>query len=182
MFNVFTLGRPMFWLGYKLRRRFEAHVSNSDMLRGVRAFLKLPADTTACRLERWTRSDAKQERKTVAPLYAPADERFPILRASLPLRCLCRVGSCPALVHPRTGVLFGIRITPYLCLLRLPDAARNEALHCGAAWSRNPLPALRDIDLAATFGPDWVVPNTLHSSFRCFYLAAFEFAANSPPA
>lgn len=79
------------------------------------------------------------------------------LAASLPVDCRWIVYGTPALVHPRTGVLFGVGIGTVYCL-RLTDADMERALHAGAStetrWSNG-----TTLDLASRFGPGWVFGN-----------------------
>ena len=60
------------------------------------------------------------------------------LAASLPVDCRWIVCGVPALVHPQTGVLFGVAIGMAYCL-RLTDADMERALQAGAStetiWS-----------------------------------------------
>ncbi len=107
----------------------------------------------------------------------PTDELFSL--QPLPARCLRKVHSCPALVHPETGVIFGLRVGTYLCLLRLPERDRGKALAEAAAWPRSPLASLRDCDVAARFGDDWVVPNEASPAIGKYYLAACGAAARA---
>lgn len=163
----------------QLRRCFRENAVNAKVLDGIRKFLKLPDHESSCRLRRWTWWANWHDGRTFGQLNAPGAELFPVLQKPLPLPCLYQVGPCPALVHPLTGVVFGLRVGSYLGLLRLPETARQKALAENAAWPRSPLPALREHDLAELFGPEWVVANQLHPSIRDYYVAAFEDAGST---
>lgn len=79
------------------------------------------------------------------------------LAASLPVDCRWIVCGTPALVHPQTGVLFGVATGMSYCL-RLTDADLESALQAGAktevTWSNG-----SSLDLASRFGPGWVFGN-----------------------
>jgi len=129
---------------------------SSPLNRGVLEYLKR------------SRSNRKAEWESVSPLSV----KNPILgtgthpeigvrlwsdlAASLPVQVECRwiVLGTPALVHPETGVLFGIAFgTMYA--LRLTDADTESALKGEASaedgWSDRKTP-----ELASEFGPGWV--------------------------
>ncbi|HYU31800.1 MAG TPA: hypothetical protein VEW48_06530 [Thermoanaerobaculia bacterium] len=76
------------------------------------------------------------------------------LAASLPVDCRWIVCGTPVLMHPQTGVLFGVGIGMAYCL-RLTDADMEIALKTGASteirWSSG-----SPLDLARQFGPGWV--------------------------
>jgi hypothetical protein len=76
------------------------------------------------------------------------------LAASLPAECRWIVLGAPALVHPETGVLFGVAIGMSY-VLRLADADMEAALKAGVStekrWSNG-----STLDLASEFGPGWV--------------------------
>lgn len=76
------------------------------------------------------------------------------LGSSLPVDCRWIVCGAPALVHPQTGVLFGVAIGMAYCL-RLTEADLERALKAGAEtehrWSDG-----STLDLASQFGPGWV--------------------------
>lgn len=76
------------------------------------------------------------------------------LAASLPVECRWIVLGTPALVHPETGVLFGVAIGNQY-LLRLTDADMESALKVKAStedgWSDRRTPKM-----ASELGPGWV--------------------------
>jgi hypothetical protein len=76
------------------------------------------------------------------------------LAASLPVDCRWIVCGTPALVHPQTGVLFGVCIGMAYCL-RLTDADMERALQAGAS-TQTKFSDGRTLDLASHFGPGWV--------------------------
>ncbi|MFO0943827.1 MAG: hypothetical protein U0930_24080 [Pirellulales bacterium] len=173
----FCSGFPILWISSQLRSRFQSVEFNNRLLQGVHDYLKLPNDNVvALQLGRWRLCDDWNEKSIGRQLHAPGDERFPILRQQLPMRCLCRVGKLPALIHPATGRLFGIRVNDFLNLLHLSDASMHEAQQCGAVWASSPLPALRELNLTSHFGPGWCIPNTLHERISTYYYAAFRRA------
>jgi hypothetical protein len=76
------------------------------------------------------------------------------LATSLPVDCRWIVCGTPALVHPKTGVLFGVGIGMAYCL-RLTDADMEGALQAGAS-TQTKFSGGRTLDLASHFGPGWV--------------------------
>ncbi len=99
-----------------------------------------------------------------------------MLKQPLPADCLYQVETCPTLVHPTTGVVFGMRIGTYLCLLRLSDEARERALADGAVWIKHPLLDKLKVDLASLLGPEWTMPNSAHPQIAEYYGSAFAAA------
>lgn len=106
-----------------LAERVAAHSLNQQPLQGIRTVLKLSQQARLA-VRRWTGWDDRHDRHTHGQLRHPSEERFPILTKPLPLPCLFRIGPCPALIHPQTGLIFGLRIGDYLSLLRLPEKPR----------------------------------------------------------
>jgi hypothetical protein len=162
-----------------LAERFRTHPANEKVLAGIRTLLKEWKMPVGADLAALMPSDVAQLGKTIGQLDAPGGELFPLLKKPLPVACQYKVYSAPALVHPETAVLFGIRLGAYFPLLRLPESARKEALADGAVWAVNPLPAMKKYDLAELFGAEWVIPNVLHKAIEQYYQASFESAARS---
>lgn len=160
----------------ELARHFAAHPANARVLAGLPAFADLTGGDASAQLRPLTAADRRQLQATLGQLEA-AGPIYPLLPHAELAACVRLVGSSPALVHPQTGVLFGLRLGAYLPLLRLPDGVREEALRENAAWVRCPLPALRDRDLAGPLGPEWVVPNVLHPAIDRYYRTALDHAA-----
>ena len=125
-------------------------------------------------IRRWTWWDDRHDRRTYGQLSCPGEERFPVLADPLPVPAVYRIGPCPALIHPGTGVIFGLRLGTSLPLLRLPEQPRLQAISIDAVWARSPLPAQRDIAVEEIFGAEWGIPNGLHKEIRNFCLAAYE--------
>jgi hypothetical protein len=76
------------------------------------------------------------------------------LTVSLPVECRWIVLGTPALVHPETGILFGVAIgTEYF--LRLTDADLEIALKAGASTERRGSDG-STLDLVSEFGPGWI--------------------------
>jgi hypothetical protein len=76
------------------------------------------------------------------------------LTVSLPVECRWIVLGTPALVHPETGILFGVAIgTEYV--LRLTDADMETALKAGASTERRWSDG-STLDLVSEFGPGWI--------------------------
>jgi len=75
------------------------------------------------------------------------------LAASLPVDCRWIVYGRPALVHPQTGVLFGIALG-MAYYLRLTAADMEHALQAGAKTEIR-WPDGSTLDLARQFGPGW---------------------------
>jgi len=159
----------------ELGRRFAAHPANAAVLAGLPAFVDLAGDASI-RPRPMTAADRRRLQATLGQLEV-SGPIYPLLPQAELAACVCLVGPSPALVHPGTGVLFGLRLGAYLPLLRLPDGVREEALRENAAWERCPLPALRDRDLSGSLGPEWVVPNVLHPAIDRYYRAALDHAA-----
>jgi hypothetical protein len=94
------------------------------------------------------------------------------LAASLPVDCRWIVHGVPALVHPRTGVLFGLAIGNRYCL-RLTDADMECALQAGAStevgWSDG-----STLDLASQFGAGWVFGDWRQPAELKWCCAAYE--------
>lgn len=157
-----------------LQARCFAHPANAKSLAGLHLLLAEWKLDSAPSFEAFTAGDVRRMKRTIGQLYAPTDELFPLLRTPLPGRCLWKIDGCPVLVHPATGVIFGLRVGTYLCLLRLPE--HEQALAEGAVWPRPPLPPLKDCDIAARFGTEWVVPNEASPAMRACCLAACEAA------
>ena len=111
-------------------------------------------------------SKKKEEWESVSPLsvknpiqetntHPEAGQRlWSDLAASLPVECRWIVLGAPALVHPKTGLLFGVAIGMAYAL-RLTDADIEAALTAGAGteerWSDG-----STLDLTSEFGPDWI--------------------------
>jgi hypothetical protein len=151
------------------------HPANARVLTAIQAFNEEHSIEATALLSALTRADVRHIESTIGQLEAPGTVLFPLLGDKLPEGCGCKVLSWPALVHPRTGVLFGIRLGTYLCLLRLAEPARQEALAAGAVWLRNPVPALAHFD-PAQLGEGWVVPNRMHEAIDRYYREAYEQA------
>ena len=147
--------------------------SNEPLLRGMAEYLKWADELPSIKpLSTATRRHFNQ---SIRQLYSPDDELFPLLRQPLAGASEYEIGSHAALVHQVTGVVFAIRVGTYLCMLRLPAEARTEALRAGAAWAQSPLPTMK-VDIAGTFGDEWVIPNQLSPRIGEFYSAACEAA------
>lgn len=76
------------------------------------------------------------------------------LGAAVPRPCRCIVGGTPALVQPRTGIIFALAIgTQYG--LRLPGGLADEAIRAGAKtqvrWSTGD-----EMDTRRDLGEEWV--------------------------
>jgi hypothetical protein len=76
------------------------------------------------------------------------------LAASLPVECRWIVLGTPALVHPETGVLFGVSIGNQY-FLRLTDADMASALKAEAS-TEDGLSDRRTPEMASELGPGWV--------------------------
>jgi hypothetical protein len=74
------------------------------------------------------------------------------LAASLPVDCRWIVYGTPALVHPQTGILFGVALGTMYCM-RLAEADKESALKTGMETEH------RALDLGSQFGSDWVFGN-----------------------
>ena len=78
-----------------------------------------------------------------------------VLDAALPERGRCAIYGGPALVQPRSGVVLAVGIgTQYA--LRLRPADQALAIEAGAEVVHTFRTSGRTLDLAATFGADWV--------------------------
>lgn len=158
----------------QLHDRLKQIPANQKALAGLGELEQTWKLESADALRDFTASDLRKFRDTIGQLYAPKDELFPILTKPLPLPCLFWLSACPALIHPKSGVIFGFRIGTYLCVLRLPSPIREQALANNAAWLS--LPTSKDLDIAKLFGPDWVVPNNALGDLSNLYQAAFDHA------
>lgn len=76
------------------------------------------------------------------------------LAASLPVECRWIVLGAPALVHPETGVLFGVALGNQY-FLRLTDADMESALKAEAS-TEDGLSDRRTPEMASELGPGWV--------------------------
>lgn len=147
--------------------------ANESLLRGMAEYLKWADEQPTIKpLSAATRRHFQQ---SIRQLYSPDDELFPLLKQPLAGASEYEIGSHAALVHQVTGVVFAIRVGSYLCLLRLPAEARADALRSGVAWAQSPLPTMK-VDIAATFGDEWVIPNPMSPQITAFYRAAWEAA------
>lgn len=156
--------------------RVSRHPKNVRPLQGLQQLESLWQLSSRDAVRAVTAADERRLRKTVGQLSAPTDPLFPLTADPLLRPCLGWVSSSLAWVHPDTGIVFGLRIGTYLCLLRLPGPIRQQALAGSDAWERNPLPNLRGLDFAALFGPEWVVPNPLSARFAELCRAAHDAA------
>src|SRR5262249_51654859 len=148
--------------------------ANERALRGIRTLsrkwglgkytaetMKIEAPAGVTRL---SPKDRQRMTDLLAGLHSPKDDIFPLRFARpSPVECAWLIDHCPAVVHPETGVIFGVRVGTYLSLLRLSGKARAAALAAGAAWTKFPIPGpVGDVDLTALFGEEWVIPNLAH--------------------
>jgi hypothetical protein len=101
------------------------------------------------------------------------------LGAQLPEDCRRVVYGRPALVHPRTGVVFAFAVGTGPYALRLPEPERRAALGAGAArvhvYADGTRLALDDV------GAEWVFGRWLAGEER-WCLAAYRFAQGEPAA
>ena len=156
-----------------LAKKVSGNLRNQQPFQGIRTVLNLKSDVTLP-LRRWTWWTSRRARYVHEQLNSPHDENFPILKKPLPMPCLYRIGPCPVLLHPATGIVFGLRIGDCLRLLRLPEPMRERAIAANAVWPRSPLPNLKELEIQKLFGVDWVVPNTLHSMSHELYCSAYD--------
>lgn len=166
----------MWWISRARQGHFANHEGNRRLIEGLHSYLKTIGHVESIRLRPWTWWTAWKEKRRHQELEGPSVAPFPNDRLPFGNVCLCRVGPCPAWIRPTTSTVFGIRVGSYLNLLRLPEPQQSLAVEFGAAWKACPLPALRSINIAETFGPDWVVPNRLHPEINRFYERAYEMA------
>lgn len=77
------------------------------------------------------------------------------LGAALPRDCRCIVLGTPALVHPETGIVLAVALGTQYGLRLAPDAlgdARQAGAKTITRWSDG-----AGFDIAAAFGPDWIL-------------------------
>lgn len=91
------------------------------------------------------------------------------LNAGLPVDCLCLFWGRPALIHPRTGVVFGVAIGSIGIAARIPSAEnRDPASHRrrrGAAFDLRPA------------GPEWAFVDSRDDDWT---REAYEDAGHAP--
>ena len=95
------------------------------------------------------------------------------LGGRLPERCRWVVYGQPALVHPRSGIVFGFTAGTHTYALRLPDAERGLALQRGAPVGHTYGDGSR-LDLAR-LGDDWILGKWFPEE-PAWCLAAYEHA------
>ena len=101
----------------------------------------------------------------------------------LPVNCQWIVYGTPALVHPRSGIIFAFGGGTHTYAFRLPLPEYQEAIQAGAnrifQFSANPnlkiKLAVLDLDI---IGREWVFGNWLRGE-EDWCLAAFNFAGDS---
>ena len=102
------------------------------------------------------------------------------LAGSLPERCQWLVYGTPVLVHPASGVVFGLASGTSTYALRLPPEERAQALRAGAKRLRN-YPAQPKFGIAASsfnlddIGQEWVFGGWFRGE-EVWCLAAYYFA------
>jgi hypothetical protein len=83
------------------------------------------------------------------------DRLWDDLNAALPADSRFLIAGGAALVHPQSGAVLAAALgTQYA--LRVPGAARDAALLAGAETTHTFSTVGVTLDLAATFGPDWI--------------------------
>lgn len=95
---------------------------------------------------------------------------------SLPVDCRRVFLGCPVLVHPETGVVFGLAEGTHAYALRLPAAEHAEAI-AGGAKHVHAYPQGPAFDLAA-LGPEWVFGRWRTEEER-WCVAAYAFAGDA---
>jgi hypothetical protein len=95
------------------------------------------------------------------------------ITALLPADCRRVVHGSPALVHPRTGVIFGFGGGTHTYALRLPEPEREEALRAGAERTHRYMDG-SVLDLSG-IGPEWLFCRWFRDEDR-WCLAAYRAA------
>jgi hypothetical protein len=102
------------------------------------------------------------------------------LGGRLPAKCGWILYGRPVLVHPRTGVVFGLAGGSLTYALRLPEAERTAAITAGAKIVHE-YPAYPELNVPAStldladFGPEWVFGGWLKGE-EDWCRAAYKFA------
>lgn len=95
----------------------------------------------------------------------------------IPADCRAIFFGAPALIHPKTGVVFGFAGGTHTYALRLPEPERSAALHSGATRVKQYPGRQPSFDLNE-IGEEWVFCGWLRDE-EAWCLAAFEFAGKS---
>jgi hypothetical protein len=95
------------------------------------------------------------------------------MAGDLPVNCRWVVYRRPVLVHPHSGVLFGLAGGTHMYAWRLPEPERTEAVQAGAA-RRFVVNGNLWLDLER-FGPEWVFGLWRRDEVR-WCRAAYDFA------
>lgn len=126
-----------------------------------------------------------------APVFAPPDsvrdpyyqcgahpdivERvWDVIGRTLPRDCRGLVVGRPALVHPVTGIVFGLAVGTQYCL-RLPDGLAAQAVGAGAK-TRTVWAGGKVFDTGLELGEDWVLGAWLAAEPEWCRLACEKFA------
>lgn len=83
------------------------------------------------------------------------DHLWDVLNAALPADGRCVIYGGPALVHATTGIVLAVGVGTEYALRLLPDD-RTLAVEAGAEVAHTFKTSGGTLDLAASFGPDWV--------------------------
>lgn len=92
------------------------------------------------------------------------------ITSKLPERCAWVVCGAPALVHPKSGIIFGFANGTHTYALRIPEPERSEAVKAGATRQVH-YPGGQQV-LVDSIGPDWVLLKGLENEEK-WCLAAY---------
>lgn len=96
----------------------------------------------------------------------------------LPEKCRAIFFGLPALIHPRTGIVFGFASGTHTYALRLPQPQRSDALRAGATRVKDFPGGQPSLDLDE-IGKEWVFCGWFRDE-EAWCLAAFGFAGGTP--
>lgn len=94
----------------------------------------------------------------------------------LPDRCAWVVYGRPVLVHPASGVIFGIVRGSYTTALRLPEADRQAAFQVERYGRQYDFPTTTIY--ASETGEDWALVNTFDARTVGWCRSAYDYAAS----
>jgi hypothetical protein len=98
-----------------------------------------------------------------------------MMTSKLPFQCKCIVYRRPALVHPETGVIFGMAGGTDTIALRLPTPEQDEALKIKGFGKKVKYP-LKGTVYANKLGEDWALVPPFDDRLRDWCFKAYEYA------